>query len=152
MSILPKYQIKLRKNEEKTEVFDLLRKKWLVLTPEEEVRQKMILYLLNEKGYPAGRLASEYSLKVNELKRRADIVAFDRFGHPLLIVECKAPKIKITQTVFDQIARYNLSLRVDYLIVSNGLQNYCCMMDFKLEKYQFLEEIPEYKRISENSY
>lgn len=143
----PKYQIKLRKNNDNTEVFDLLRKKWLVLTPEEEVRQKMILYLLNEKDYPAGRLASEYGLKVNELKRRADIVAFDQFGHPVLIVECKAPKVKITQKVFDQIARYNLSLRVDYLVVSNGEQNYCCIMDFKQEKYAFLEEIPLYKNI-----
>lgn len=144
----PKYQIKIRNEANKTEVFDLLRKKWLVLTPEEEVRQKMILYLLNEKGYPAGRLASEYSLKVNELKRRADIVAFDSFGHPLLIVECKAPKVKITQKVFDQIARYNLSLRVDYLIVTNGAENYCCMMDFQNEQYRFLEEIPEYKLLS----
>lgn len=142
-----KYQVKLRECGEKTEVFDLLRKKWLILTPEEEVRQKMILYLLNDKGYPAGRLASEYSLKVNELKRRADIVAFNQFGHPILIVECKAPKVKISQEVFDQIARYNLSLRVDFLIVTNGTQNYCCMMDFSKEKYQFLTEIPEYSSI-----
>jgi type I site-specific restriction-modification system R (restriction) subunit len=147
MQTPPKHQVKLRKESGKAEVFDLLRKKWLVLTPEEEVRQKMILFLLNKKGYPAGRLASEYSLKVNELKRRADIVAFDKFGHPILIVECKAPKVKITQTVFDQIARYNLSLRVDYLVVTNGSQNYCCMMDFMQEKYQFLEDIPDYNSI-----
>lgn len=142
-----KYEVKLRKIEGKTEVFDLLRKKWLVLTPEEEVRQKCILFLLNEKGYPAGRLASEYGLKVNQLKRRADIVAFDNFGHPLLIVECKAPSVKITQKTFDQIARYNLSLKVDYLVVTNGSQNYCCNLDFVAEKYRFLEQIPEYKSI-----
>lgn len=147
MDTSPKYQIKSRKTGTKTEVFDLLRKKWLILTPEEEVRQKMILYLLNERSFPSGRLASEYSLKVNGLKRRADIVAFNQFGHPVLIVECKAPKVKITQAVFDQIARYNLSLRVDYLIVTNGNQNYCCMMDFKEEKYHFLESIPNYKNI-----
>lgn len=143
----PKYQIRIRKNNGKADVFDILRKKWLVVTPEEEVRQKMILYLLNEKGYPRGRLASEYSLKVNELKRRADIVAFNQFGHPILIVECKAPQVKISQNTFDQIARYNLSLRVDYLVVTNGDKNYCCIMDFQKEEYRFLEEIPEYTSI-----
>jgi type I site-specific restriction-modification system R (restriction) subunit len=147
MKTPPKYQVKMRRENDRTEVFDLLRKKWLLLTPEEEVRQKMILYLLNEKDYPAGRLASEYSLKVNELKRRADIVAFNQFGHPLLIVECKAKNVKINQAVFDQIARYNLSLRVDYLVVSNGLQNYCCSMDFNTETYRFLKEIPRYTEL-----
>lgn len=142
-----KYQLKFRQTENKTEVFDLLRKKWLILTPEEEVRQKVILFLLNEKGFLPGRLASEYGLKVNQLVRRADIVAFDSFGHPLLIVECKAPSVKINQKVFDQIARYNLSLRVDYLVVSNGIQHYCCSMDFNKSQYHFLKEIPDYESI-----
>ena len=145
---MPQSKIKIRQSQDKTEVFDILRKKWLVMTPEEEVRQQLVHYLIEEKNYPAGRLAVEYSLRINSLKRRADIVAFNQFGHPILIVECKAPSVKITQKVFDQIARYNLSMKVDYLVVSNGHHNYCCMMDVKKEAYQFLESIPEYHKIA----
>ncbi len=141
---LPPHQLKIRKQGDKLEVFDSFRKKYVVLTPEEEVRQHFIHYMIQHKSYPAGLLAVEYSLKVNNMKKRADIVAFSKFGHPLLLVECKAPSIKITQKVFDQIARYNLSLRVDYLIVTNGLEHFCCQLDFKNNRYSFLEEIPDY--------
>lgn len=144
---LPPHQLKLRQQDDKFEVFDHLRKKYVVLTPEEEVRQQFIHYMISHKNYPSGLLAVEYSLKVNNMKRRADIVAFSKFGHPLLLVECKAPSIKITQKVFDQIARYNLSLRVDYLIVTNGLQHFCCKLDFANNSYSFLEEIPDYLEI-----
>jgi hypothetical protein len=143
----PKYNIKIRQTGDSKEVFDVLRKKWVQLQPEEEVRQNCIHFLITKKGYPAGRLASEYGLKVNQLARRADIVAFNHFGHPLLMVECKAPTIKISQKVFDQLARYNIALRVDYLVVTNGREQYCCIMDFKNEKYQFLKEIPNYNSI-----
>jgi len=141
---LPPHQLKIRKQGDKLDVFDSLRKKYVVLTPEEEVRQHFIHYMIQHKSYPAGLLAVEYSLKVNNMKKRADIVAFSKFGHPLLLVECKAPSEKITQKVFDQIARYNLSLKVDYLIVTNGLEHFCCQLDFKNNRYSFLEEIPDY--------
>ena len=144
---LPPKKLKLRQLNEKLEVFDVLRKKWLVLTPEEGVRQRFIHYMMDEKKYPAGLIAVEYSLKVNSLKRRADVVVFNRFGHPLLLVECKAPSVKIDQKVFDQIARYNLSMKVDYLIVTNGLDHYCCQLDFQNQSYHFLQDIPLYEQI-----
>ncbi len=144
---LPPKNLKLRRQNDKVEVLDVLRKKWLVLTPEEEVRQQFVHYMMDEKKYPAGLLAIEYSLRVNSLKRRADVVAFNRFGHPLLLVECKAPSVKIDQKVFDQIARYNLSMKVDYLIVTNGLEHFCCQLDFQNNKYHFLQDIPLFDEI-----
>lgn len=144
---LPPKKLKLRQQADKVEVYDVLRKKWLILTPEEEVRQRFVHYMVDEKKYPAGLLAVEYSLKVNSLKRRADLVAFNRFGHPLLLVECKAPSVKIDQKVFDQIARYNLSMKVDFLIVTNGLEHFCCQLDFHNHKYHFLQDIPSYEEI-----
>ena len=145
---LPPKKLKLRQLTDKVEVFDVLRKKWLVMTPEEEVRQRFVHYLMDEKNYPAGLLAVEYSLKVNSLKRRADVVVFNHFGHALLLVECKAPSVKIDQKVFDQIARYNLSMKVDFLIVTNGLEHFCCQLDFQNHKYHFLQDIPSYEEIA----
>lgn len=145
---LPHKKMQMRIQDGKKEVLDILRKKWVVLTPEEEVRQRFVHYLMDEKKFPAGLLAIEYSLKVNSLSRRADLVAFNSFGHPILMVECKAPSVKITQNVFDQIARYNLSMKVDYLILTNGLEHFCCQMDFKKQQYYFLEEIPDYHQIN----
>lgn len=144
---LPPKKLKLRQLNEKVEVFDVLRRKWLVLTPEEEVRQRFIHYMMDEKKYPAGLIAVEYSLKVNSLKRRADVVVFNRFGHPLLLVECKAPLVKIDQKVFDQIARYNLSMKVDFLVVTNGLDHFCCQLDFQNQSYHFLQDIPLFEEI-----
>lgn len=144
---LPPHQLKLRYENSRKEIFDIIRKRWLVLTPEEEVRQRFLHYMIDHKFYSPGLLAVEYSLKVNNLKRRADIIAFNSFGHPVLMVECKAPSVKINQKVFDQIARYNLSMRVDYLVVTNGLEHFCCQMDFEKQRYYFLEDIPDYKNI-----
>jgi len=141
---LPFYPLKLRKTNGKLEIFDSFRKKYVILTPEEEVRQRFIQYLIHDKDFPSGLLAVEYSLKVNQLQKRADIVAFTKSGHPLLIVECKAPTVKITQDVFDQIARYNLNLKVDYLIVTNGLEHFACQLDFNTNTYRFLKDIPDY--------
>lgn len=145
---LPKASLKFREKENSQEVFDILRQKYVAYTPEEKVRQHFVHYLISHKKYPQGLLAAEYSLKVNGLKKRADIVSFSKFGHPLLLVECKAPDVKITQNVFDQIARYNISLRVDYLIVTNGLEHFCCQLDFKNRSYSFLKEIPLYNSIN----
>lgn len=142
---LPTYSFKLKSNENKTLIFDNLRKKHVVLTPEEWVRQHFVQFLIEEKNYPISLIAIEKQLTINNLKKRTDIVIFSSDGHPNIIVECKAPKIKITQATFDQIARYNLKLNAKYLIVTNGLQHFFCMLDKEKETYIFLQDIPSYK-------
>lgn len=141
---LPDYSSLISININEGTVFDSFRKKSVKLTPEEWVRQNFLLYLVNEKSYPAGLLSVEMGLTLNNLSRRCDIVAFDNIGKPRVIVECKAATVKITQKAFDQIAAYNLKLQVDYLIVTNGLNHYCCKMDYTDNSYEFLEEIPNY--------
>ena len=141
---LPNYNLKLKSSENKTLIFDIVRKKYMVLTPEEWVRQHFVHYLIDEKKYPVSLIAVEKQLTVNNLKKRSDILVYNALGLPEIIVECKAPRIKITQATFDQIARYNLKLNADLLVVSNGLQHYISKMDFENEKYIFLEEIPCY--------
>jgi predicted type IV restriction endonuclease len=125
-----------------THIFDSVRKKWLVLTPEEWVRQHVVNFLHEEKGYPKSLMAIEAGLKVNKLSRRSDLLLAGTNGEKIMLVECKAPSVKITQDVFDQIARYNMTLRVKYLLVTNGLNNYCCSIDFEKEKVTFLQDIP----------
>ncbi|EAR12820.1 hypothetical protein PI23P_09340 [Polaribacter irgensii 23-P] len=141
---LPHYKFKLKSNENKTFIFDNLRKKYMVLTPEEWVRQHFVQFLIEEKNYPPTLIAIEKQVVVNNLKKRSDILVFDKEGNPDIIVECKAPKIKITQATFDQIARYNSKLNANFLIVTNGLTHFYCKMDFKKETYVFLKEIPNY--------
>ncbi len=141
---LPPCSFKSKRNERHTLIFDELRKKYLVLTPEEWVRQHFVQFLINKKKYPASLIALEKQFTVNNLKKRTDIVVFNSSGNPNIIVECKAPNIKITQTTFDQIARYNIKLNANYLIITNGLEHYFCKMDFKNKTYVFLEDIPEY--------
>ena len=118
----------------------------MILQPEEWVRQHCIQYLIKKKGYPKSLINVEKEIKVNNLKKRYDIVVFNTDGSIHIIIECKAPKIKITQNTFDQIARYNLVLNASFLMVTNGINHYYCMMDFKAEKYKFLEDIPEYNQ------
>ena len=127
-----------------TLVLDVYRKRFVKLTPEEEVRQRFARYLVEEKGFPASLIMTEYSLKLNKLTRRCDILVHKPAGHPALLVECKAPEVSISQASFDQVARYNLAFRVRYLIVSNGLKHYCYQLDFETEKISFLSEIPAY--------
>ncbi|NVK52642.1 MAG: type I restriction enzyme HsdR N-terminal domain-containing protein [Flavobacteriaceae bacterium] len=141
---LPSYTFKLKSNEKHTLIFDNLRKKYFVLTPEEWVRQHFVQFLIQEKKYPISLIAIEKQLTINQLKKRTDIVVFNKEGKPDIIVECKAPKVKITQQTFDQIARYNLKLQANYLIVTNGLEHYFCKMDLDNEQYIFLKEIPDY--------
>ena len=141
---LPSYHFKLKEINGKKYIFDQNRKKFVALTPEEWVRQHFIKYLVQEKKYPRSLIGVEFSLKVNKMDRRGDIVVFNKKGQPYLIVECKAPHVEITQSVFDQIARYNIPLKVDYLVVTNGLKHYCCYIDHKIGKYSFLEDIPDY--------
>src|SRR3989339_1264565 len=127
----PQYQFRLEETDGKIKIFDELRKLWLILTPEEWVRQHVVKYLIQEKKYPASLIAIEAGIEVNKLKKRCDIVVFDNTGTPKMIVECKAPEIKITQKVFDQIASYNMKLKVDFLLITNGLKNFCCEIDYE---------------------
>ncbi|NOR34174.1 MAG: restriction endonuclease subunit R [Bacteroidales bacterium] len=141
---LPAYDFRYRTEGEMRFVLDVYRKRFVKLTPEEEVRQRFARYLVEEKGFPASLIMTEYSLKLNKLSRRCDILVHKPAGHPALLVECKAPEVKISQASFDQVARYNLAFKVSYLIVTNGLKHYCCLIDFETEKITFMKEIPSY--------
>lgn len=144
---LPDYPIRLSGTQEHPSIFDILRRKYVALTPEEWVRQHFIHFLINQKNYPATLLANEIKLQVGNKTLRADSVLYDRELRPRMIIEYKAPHIPITQKVFDQISTYNMLLHVDYLVVSNGLRHYCCKMDYDNQKYLFLEDIPDYQNI-----
>ena len=144
---LPPYPFRLKEAHNRVYIFDELRKKYLVVTPEEWVRQHWIQYLINQKGYPKNLIQSEGGLKMNELQKRTDLVIFNRDRERILIAEFKAPHIKITQDVFDQIARYNFIHRVPLLLVSNGLTHFYCKINFAAGNYQFLEDIPAYAPI-----
>lgn len=145
---LPPYPARVKEADGRRQIFDILRRKYVTLTPEEWVRQHFIHYLIDYKGYPAALLANEVPLQVGEKRVRADSVLYDRQLRPRLIIEYKAPTIPLTQKVFDQITVYNLLLHVDYLIVSNGLETYICKMDYTNHTYRFLEMIPDYKNIN----
>lgn len=140
----PTYSFRFKNSKNKVSIFDSIRKKFILLQPEEWVRQHCIEFLIREKNYPLSHINVEKELKINDLKKRYDIVVFNPDGSIHLLVECKAPKIKITQKTFDQIAQYNLVLNATYLMVTNGLNHYYCQMDFYEKKYSFLEDIPQY--------
>jgi len=142
----PSYSFRFKNNQNKIAVFDDLRKKFIILTPEEWVRQHTVKFLEIEKNYPLSLINVEKQLKIAGLTKRYDVVVFEPQGNIHIIVECKAPKIKITQETFDQIARYNLSLKANYLMVTNGLQHYFCQMDYEKETYNFLNQLPEYRQ------
>ena len=141
---LPKYSFRIKNKENKLYIFDKIRKKDLVLTEEEWVRQNFISYLHVEKKYPLSLIAVEKQCKVNNTIKRTDILVFNKTGSPHIIVECKAPQVKINQDTFDQIARYNMELNADFLILTNGLEHYYCEMDHDAMRYHFLKEIPNY--------
>ena len=134
---LPKYPIKIKEEKGERYIFDTIRKKYLKLQPEEWVRQNFIQYLIQEKSYPASLIEIEKGLKVNTLQKRADVVINSPLGKPLVLIECKAPKVKITQETFEQVARYNTVFKVPYLIVTNGLTHYCCAINFKNNSFDF---------------
>ena len=139
------YNFRFKNKENKALIFDEIRKKFIVLKPEEWVRQHCLRFLIEEKKYPKSLINVEKSLIINNLTKRYDIVIYNSDGSIFLIVECKSPKIKISQDTFDQIARYNLTLKASYLMVTNGLNHYYCNIDFENETYNFLKEIPSYK-------
>ena len=141
---LPSYEPKISEREGKRFIFDILRKKYIALTPEEWVRQNFVHFLINFKGFPKGLLANEITITLNNTIKRCDTVLYSRNMSAKLIVEYKAPHINITQAVFDQITRYNMVLKVDYLIVTNGINHYCCKMDYINNSYSFLKDIPSY--------
>jgi type I site-specific restriction endonuclease len=125
-------------------IFDEIRKKFVILTPEEWVRQHVVRYLLEEKKYSKSYINVEKMITINGMTKRYDIVVFHPDGSIFVLIECKAPEVNITQNVFDQIARYNMVLHANYLMVTNGLHHYFCQMDFESEQYNFLRDLPEY--------
>jgi predicted type IV restriction endonuclease len=141
---LPVYEVKLRTTGSRTSLFDPIRRRYVALTPEEWVRQHFVNYLCSYKGYPLSLMANEVQIQLHNTRKRCDTVVYRRDLSPLMIVEYKAPEVEITQAVFDQIMRYNMVLKVDYLVVSNGLQHYCCRMDYDKQSYTFLPDIPDY--------
>ena len=127
-------------------MFDIIRKKWVPLTEEEKVRQYLIHFLVLQKNIPESHLSVERQIAVNGLTRRYDLVVFDRAGAPWLVIECKAPQVELTQTVVEQVGRYNKTLRAPYIAVSNGCQHFFFQIDFETEKITYLEDMPEYNR------
>ena len=145
---LPEYEFNVKKNASgQPVIFDSLRKRFVALTPEEWVRQHFVSYLIAERHFPAALMANEVSLTQNGIRRRCDTLVADHQGAPLCIVEYKAPTVTITQTVFDQIVRYNMALRARLLIVSNGMSHYCCQIDYSNNTYAFLPHIPDYTEL-----
>lgn len=142
---LPQYQFNIKIDENRRLIFDEIRKKFIVLSPEEWVRQNIIKYLISEKKYPASLIAIETGLKYNQLQKRLDILVYDKQANPYLIVECKAPEVKISQDTFDQVARYNMAFKAKYLLVTNGLNHFCCLMDYTTNSYTFLEQLPYFE-------
>lgn len=138
------YSFRFKNSENKVSIFDVIRKKFIVLTPEEWVRQHVVQFLLEEKKYPHSLINVEKVLKVNGLRKRYDVVVYNPDGSIFILIECKAPEIKISQATFDQIARYNMTLNAQFLMVTNGLNHYYCQMDFENEHYIFLHELPNY--------
>ena len=150
---MPDYsdRIRLRKQDEQLQIFDSIRGKWLVLTPEEWVRQNTIIYISDTLEAPMSRIANEVTINYNGLTKRCDSIIYNDYGNPLIIIEYKRTDVAITQRVFDQIAIYNLQLRVPYLIVSNGLQHLLCKVDFENRKYIFAQQWPKYNELKVES-
>ena len=147
---LPSFGIRTRQNPDNQleEIWDTQRRKWVKLTPEEWVRQHFVHFLTGPCAYPAGRIGNEIAIRVGKLERRCDTVVFGNEGEPLMIVEYKASSVQLTQEVFDQISRYNIALQVDWLVVSNGMQHYCCHLNRASNRWEFLQEIPAYPELT----
>jgi hypothetical protein len=144
---LPEFDVKITSERGKHMIFDVVRHRYVTLTPEEWVRQHFTHFLMEHKGYPQGLLANEIQIKLNGTSKRCDTVLYHQDLSAQMIIEYKAPTVEITQKVFDQITRYNMVLHVDYLVVSNGLEHYCCKMDYENQTYHFLPDIPDYQAL-----
>lgn len=147
---LPNYEVKTKKSDDKLFIFDCIRNKYVALTPEEWVRQHFVNFLIEYKNFPKNLIANEVGIKLNGTIKRCDTVLYNKFLQPYIIVEYKAPDISITNKVFDQIARYNMELKAKILIVSNGINHYCCLLDYSNNSYHFLKDIPNYNDIKED--
>ncbi len=141
---LPPYSPITGRVGEAQTIFDPVRSRYVRLTPEEWVRQHFIQFLHKERGFPMPLLAVEVAFKAYDQPRRADLVAYDRAGKPLLVAECKAPEVRIQQAAFDQVAEYNVSLRAPYIVVTNGIKHFCCLVDFEARSYRFLDQVPSF--------
>lgn len=145
---LPKTELKVITKDGKQQVFDVLRRRFVALTPEEWVRQQFVHFLIRHKGYPAECIGNEVSITLGATKKRCDTVIYGSHAEPLMVIEYKSPSVEITQKVFEQICRYNIKMRVEWLIVSNGLQHYCTRIDYENGTYQFVEDIPSFPSIA----
>lgn len=146
---LPKFRFKLRETESGRDIWDETRKKYVSLTPEEWVRQHFIRFLNEHLGYPKTLLRTEFEIKYNRLKKRPDIVAYNNIGDPILVVECKAPNVKLSNETFKQAAIYNQTLNARFLVITNGMDHFCCEQDIKTGTFQFIEKIPVYNHYSD---
>lgn len=145
---LPSFNANIKKVNGRLSIFDRLRRRFVSLTPEEWVRQHFVNYLISDRNYPEALIANEIQIDLNKLKKRCDSVVYGRDMKPLLIIEYKAPDVKIRQEVFNQIANYNIVLRVNYLIVSNGMEHYCCYVDYDKQNIKYLPDIPFYESLT----
>lgn len=142
---IPYSDLKIVRDEDaELKIFDTIREKYVMLTPEELVRQNFIGWLMNYKGYPKSHIANEVGITLNGTKKRCDTVIYGRDASPLILIEYKAPDVEITQQTFDQIVRYNRVLKAKYLIVSNGCRHYCCVMDYNTNSFNYIRLIPDY--------
>ncbi len=142
---LPSFQHQLRRRAGKVAIFDIIRRKYVALTPEEWVRQHFVHYLIHQLAYPKSLISVETGLRYNQLARRSDVLVYDRTGEPFMVVECKAATVPLSSQVFEQVAVYGQSLRARYLTVTNGLDHYCCRMDYTTGTYAFVETLPEFE-------
>ncbi len=140
----PKFSFRFKNKENKPFIFDAIRKKFVSLQPEEWVRQHCVQYLILKKEYPKSLISVEKEILINNLKKRYDIVVYNPNGTVNLVVECKSPNVKITQATFDQVARYNLTLKARYIMITNGINHYYCIMNLETEHYEFLKDLPNY--------
>lgn len=139
---LPSYAYKIEEKTEKNTIFDIIRKKHVILTPEEWVRQHFVNYLIAHLQYPKTLISIEGGLQYNRMQKRSDIVVYNREGTPFMLVECKAPEVKISQKIFEQVAMYNQTLKANYIVVTNGMEIYCCHIDHETASFQFVNELP----------
>lgn len=144
---LPTFQFNFKREGKKTKIFDAIRGAYYVLTPEEWVRQNMLQFLIQHRNFPKGLISVEKGLKINGMQKRFDALAYQKNGEPILLMEYKAPQIKISQDSVDQVSRYNLNFKVPYLLISNGLNHCVAKINWEKKDFQFLQDIPYYEAL-----
>ncbi len=147
---LPTYFFRIKQGKEKKYIFDEIRRRYVVLTPEEWVRQHLVKYLVHVKHFPQLLISVEKGFSQLRRKQRYDLLIYDRNGQPLMIAECKAPAMEINQNAFDQASRYNVKHKAPYMLISNGRKHYCCQLNLDSKQYQFLQEIPDFRDMFDN--